>query len=212
MRQNQFTTYEEYRDAQCALTRRKVVRFKSTRCFCDSEVIQNICSVLMEYESISNRCTTNKIQGVCHGVRHGKELEFWRNSLGGSWQGTEIFPDLCDGINVLNCDFDTVMPQWISELDVVYTNSLDHSRNPEHTTDQWWSCVRPSGFLCVEWTPWHDKLGTGINVADCYAATFGEYLDLLSLLPDSDVRSILVESGDSSSDRHVAIAMKEIPC
>jgi hypothetical protein len=172
MKLHEFKSYEEYAETQISLSRRKVNRI-SYRCFTLPEVIRAIRT-----HYVTNVKKTVEF-GLCHGVRKGEEVDMLATAFGtGYWIGTEITPELCDGEKILHRDFDQVDQDWIGKFDVIYSNSLDHSRNPWKTLRAWIACLAPHGRLFVEWTAWHNKLGRG-NKADCFAADEHHYAELL---------------------------------
>lgn len=119
--------------------------------------------------------------GLCHGVRRGKELDLFRNVFPAStWIGTELVAELCNGEDVFHFDFHDLKPDWLGKFDVVYSNSLDHSHTPSLAVERWLEQVsRPHGTLYIEWSRWHNSCCKD-NEADCFAASKEEYLELLS--------------------------------
>jgi hypothetical protein len=170
MKLHKFKTYDDYVEAQKRTTRRKMQRRK--RCYTSDGVVDAIVSYHLS-------AAGNVAYGICHGVRYGEELnKFEARFKEGNWLGTEIVPELCDGVRILNYDFAHVKDGWIGHFDFMYTNSFDHSRDPDETVKIWISCLSPNGRLYIEWTPWHGKLGRGLSSADCFAATKDEYMEI----------------------------------
>lgn len=172
MQQHEFKNYETYVGAQQAHTKRKLRR-KKINCFTHQRVTSAIAD---DYGD--GPCDL----GICHGVRAGAELDLFADAFGrGRWVGTEITPELCDGKRILERDFSKPDPEWLGAIDVIYSNSFDHARDPTVTAAAWVSCLRPkSGRLYIEWTRWHEKLGVRGNKADCFAATADECRTLLA--------------------------------
>lgn len=173
MQQHKFRSNKAYVRAQRTITLRKFAE-ENPRMFVLPETVNTIRRCYPSQAGVFN--------GLCHGVRNGDELDlfqsaFSRHSL---WIGTEIVKELCDDERILNMDFSEVRKGWIGSFDLIYSNSLDHARDPYRTVRAWLSCLAPEGKLYVEWTKWHDKLGRRGNRADCFAATFQEYDDLFS--------------------------------
>jgi|15BtaG_2_1085339.scaffolds.fasta_scaffold00099_10 SAM-dependent methyltransferase len=173
--QHQFDCHEDYVKAQTKLTSFKINRKKTTRCFCVDAVVAVI------EEHFDPRLTDPRgLFGLCHGVRTGQELDMFENAFGGGWVGTEIFPEICDGKRILNQSFDELPASWCGAFDIVYSNSFDHSRYPRGTASTWVEALAPGGRLFVEWTEWHEKLGSRGNRADCYAASLDEYIEVFN--------------------------------
>jgi len=171
MRKHKFETYDDYLKAQVKLTRKKLKIFKFHRCFTSHKVI----------DAIYKYHKTKVKNGLCHGVRKGKELDLFEEKFTGKWVGTEIVPEICDGERIFNQDFNKLNQDWIGSFDVIYSNSLDHSKDPYKTVKVWLSCLSKTGRLYIEWTLWHNKLGKQSNKADCFAATSEEYRSIFKL-------------------------------
>lgn len=119
--------------------------------------------------------------GLCHGVRNGWEVEQLRKLLDIDVLGTDISPTVGQFANCRQWDFHEIDPAWFGVVDFIYSNALDHSFDPRLALTQWRSCLRSGGFCFVQWTH-HDNTVGG---ADCFGATKGEYISLLSELFDS---------------------------
>ena len=185
-----FNSYEDYVNDQVALTRRKI---RVPRKFFNS---QNSVSAIKQYH-VENRLGDVR-WGACHGVRLGEELDCFQTEFGGNWFGTEITPDITDKADadkrIICWDFQHVKNEWIGALDMVYSNSLDHARDPWVALKAWLACLSSDGRLYVEWCPWHNKLGRFWK-ADCFAADDWEYYKLLSKVGKVvDVLSMLESS------------------
>jgi hypothetical protein len=162
---HEFESYEEYLKEQRRLTLRKAFRTRH-RVFTVPEVV---AAIKNDYPFLTVR------EGCCHGVRKGEEVDFFAESLGGHWIGTEIVKELCDDKKVICADFSEDREEWRQRFDVIYSNAYDHSPNPQVTAQVWVNSLAQTGRLYVEWTPWHEKLGQRGNRADCFAASFEEY-------------------------------------
>lgn len=173
MERHEFSSYDHYQNAQIRLVRKKLKK-EPDRCWVSIEILERIASLRLESHPVPSL-------GVCHGVRTGRELEMFEKVFGGGkWLGTEITPELCDGISVFNRDFSDPWSDIQGKADLVYSNSLDHARDPQQAILVWGDQLSPEGWLCVEWSPWHGKLGQRGNLADCFAASRDEYRMLLS--------------------------------
>jgi hypothetical protein len=115
--------------------------------------------------------------GICHGVRNGYEVQALRSRLGIDVIGTEISETASEFPHVIQWDFHEVKPEWVGRTDFIYTNSWDHSYDPELALDRWMSCLQPHGVLFLSWTPWHaDKT---VGDADCFGASLEELVTLV---------------------------------
>lgn len=97
--------------------------------------------------------------GICHGTRRGKEQEWFRKYLGIDVIGTEISSTATTFPNTIQWDFHNVKTEWIDAVDFIYSNSFDHSFDPEKCLNAWMSCVRPGGFCILEHSTAHEASG-----------------------------------------------------
>lgn len=97
--------------------------------------------------------------GICHGTRRGKEQEWFRKYLGCDVLGTEISDTALTFPHTIQWDFHEVRPEWIGAADFIYSNSFDHSYNPEKCLNAWMSCLRPGGVVIIEHSSLHEPEG-----------------------------------------------------
>lgn len=170
---HEFSSYEEYVEEQCRLTRRKVRKGRDYLC--------TTRKTLEEIHDYHKWLISPIVRfGLCHGVRKGEELDVFQNLFRcGHWIGTELVPELCDDIRVFCQDFSYRNEHWIGKFDFIYSNAIDHALCPEDTLRAWISCLNEKGVLYVEWTPWHNMLSDNGNKADCFAASDVELQGLL---------------------------------
>jgi hypothetical protein len=98
--------------------------------------------------------------GICHGTRRGKEQEWFRKYLGCEVIGTEISDTAEQFPHTIQWDFHEVKPEWVNATDFIYSNSFDHSYDPERCLNAWMSCVRPGGLCILEHSNFHGPEGT----------------------------------------------------
>ena len=172
-----FETYEKYIKAQKRTLRRRGIG----PYFTDLE-IGKICNWLKhEYEqSVGN---SSVIYGVCHGARNGLEAdEFKKNFIRADVFGTDLFPFSGRSAahrgksDVVEYDFSVRNPEWVGMFDFVYTNSLDHARDPIATLVVWMEQLKPGGYLFVQWAATGH---VGVKQGDCFGAHLYEYMDLV---------------------------------
>lgn len=94
--------------------------------------------------------------GLCHGTRRGLEQKWFGEELGCRVLGTEISPSAAEFPNTIQWDFHDVQPEWKNAVDFIYSNSLDHSYDPEMCLNAWMSCLRPGGLCVLEHSSEHE--------------------------------------------------------
>jgi hypothetical protein len=99
--------------------------------------------------------------GICHGTRRGREQEWFRKYLGCEVIGTEISDTAEQFPHTIRWDFHQAKPEWIDATDFIYSNSFDHSYDPERCLNTWMSCVRPGGLCILEHSNFHGPDGVG---------------------------------------------------
>jgi hypothetical protein len=97
--------------------------------------------------------------GICHGTRRGKEQEWFGKYLGCEVIGTEISDTALQFPNTIQWDFHQVKPEWLGAVDFIYSNSFDHSYDPERCLTAWMSCIRAGGVCIIEHSNMHDTMG-----------------------------------------------------
>ena len=113
---------------------------------------------------------------ICHGCRNGKELEFFKKYLPKETKilGTDIAKTANDIENMIQWDFHKTKEEWIDNVDVIYSNSIDHTYDPYLCLDKWMSCVKKENGICVIHLPSSDH-GHGRDRGNCFGATAKEY-------------------------------------
>jgi hypothetical protein len=97
--------------------------------------------------------------GICHGTRRGKEQEWFRKYLGCEVIGTEISDTAETFPYTIQWDFHEVKPEWLDSVDFIYSNSFDHSYDPEKCLNAWMSCLRKGGLCFIEHSSLHEPQG-----------------------------------------------------
>lgn len=162
-----FTSYDDYVAAQL-----KTNEVKRDRVW----VLENELATLA---AEIRRAVPNPRFGLCHGVRNGAEVKRLRELLGCEIQGTEISPSAADFQHVIQWDFHQVKPEWLGRCDFIYSNSLDHSYDPQVCLAAWLSCLAPGGRCFIHWSREHDHTDFGKNGSDCFQATRQGYRALI---------------------------------
>lgn len=137
--------YEKYKEIQISGNKRKI----------DNVWVQeeNI-AFLADY-------LTDKIGdinfGLCHGTRRGKEQEWFTKYLNCKVIGTELSDTAEQFPNTIQWDFHEVRPEWINAVDFIYSNSFDHSYDPQKCLKAWMSCIKKGGVCMIEHTSGHEQ-------------------------------------------------------
>jgi len=180
MKLKKFETYEEYVEAQ----RKTLERRGSGPYFTDME-IEKICDWIDEQQSRFHRkrTWTEPKKGICHGARNGLEAdEFKKHFKDADIFGTDLFPfsGRSAGIrgtsNVIEWDFSKQKPEWVNNFDFVYSNSLDHVRDPIQVLNVWLEQLKSNGHMFLQWS----KGNTKVKQGDCFGSTLWEVMDLLN--------------------------------
>ena len=163
MKQFHHKDYDQYREAQIATNRKK-----STDIWIQPSELEIVAT------AITDNLHRQPHFGICHGVRTGTENKALSRLLNAEVIGT----DLVGRDNVRKMDFHDEAPQWTGKADFVYSNSLDHSYDPDLALQRWIQCLRPDGILLIHWDP-GDEIPKP-SAADCFRASANEYRTMLT--------------------------------
>ena len=164
MKRYQYRSYREYVEAQ-----KRGFEKKRNRVWANRENVEAISRVI-------GPCET----GICHGVRGGQEVGWFREFTGGQVIGTEIGES--EAPHTVRWDFNERHPPWVGEFDFVYSNAFDHSFDPARTLAVWWEQLRPGGRLIIETDERNEhtgKVSKGVNATDPTGLTLGELVALV---------------------------------
>ena len=64
----------------------------------------------------------------------------------------------------------------INSIDFIFSNSFDHSYDPERALDSWMSCLSEKGLCFIEWT----KFDVDNREGDPFGATYEEYKEMFN--------------------------------
>lgn len=189
MKVHKYKSYEAYRAAQVKANRDKIAL---------SWVRPMTVNIICDYILKANPAPTF---GLCHGTRRGEEQRMFADRLKCLVLGTEISPTAKDFPNTIEWDFHKVKPEWIGACDFIYSNSLDHAKNPAKALDAWVSCLKPeTGILAIEWI---ELLGGGrkktATAMDPVSATADEIIDMMLRAGCGTVQSKLLKIPDRRS-------------
>lgn len=117
--------------------------------------------------------------GLAHGTRCGFEQQDFMAALKHKdvkVLGTELSPEAAVFKDTIIMDFHEVKPEWEGKVDVVYSNALDHSPNPELALKAWMKEVSPDGALVIEHSKYSMKTDRKIDV---FAGSVDTYKKLI---------------------------------
>jgi hypothetical protein len=138
--------YKNYADYVAA--QRAGFNKKKTKVWAAPENIKFICEKVLK----------NPTRGLCHGVRTGKEVEWFAGCLPGCEViGTEIGDATAP--HVVKWDFNKRNPEWMGMFDFIYSNSFDHSFNLSLTLSVWAEQLKPGGLMILEMNRSHEHTG-----------------------------------------------------
>ena len=143
-----FENYEEYKRTQIAAN-----EYKFGDVFAELPVLRRIAAHFRRSGATSHL-------GLCHGVRNGYEVRRLRQLLPRiDIIGTDI-SDTAAGIpNCVVWDMHEVKPEWRGAVDFMYSNSWDHTYDPDLLFARWSECLSPSGRLYLSYTDLHSERG-----------------------------------------------------
>ena len=88
---------------------------------------------------------------LCHGTRNGKEQRLFRKYFPlAEVIGTEISHTASKYEMTIQHDFHDEKEEWINKFDIVYSNSYDHSYDPEKAIMAWKNQLNKTGALYIE--------------------------------------------------------------
>ncbi len=116
-------------------------------------VIEENISFLSDY---INNNVANVEFGLCHGTRRGKEQEWFRKYLNCDVIGTEISTSAEQFPHTIRWDFHRAKPEWIDTMSFIYSNSFDHSYDPQNCLNTWMKCIKKGGICILEHTSEHE--------------------------------------------------------
>ncbi len=166
MRLHGFKNYKQYVKTQSTKNKRQLDR---------------VWAVPEEMASIAHYVRKNiegASFGICHGAKHGWEVEQLRDQLGIEVIGTDISTSAKKFDYMIQHDFHEAREEWVGKTSFIYTNCLDHSYDPELALDTWMSCLTPNGRCFIEWSEWHGEEHS--TPEDPFGASLEEYRELVT--------------------------------
>ena len=164
-----YKNYEEYKKKQIEANVRKL-----DRTWVDPASLKNVMKYIHDNLNVKPR----KI--LCHGTRRGLEqeyiLDYFKDIKDLEVIGTEISHTATEFPNTIQWDFHDVKDEWVGSIDIIYSNSFDHSIKPRECLDTWMSCLKQNGICVIEYSTHTDHK---MCETDPFAATLHEYKDLI---------------------------------
>lgn len=165
-----YSSYEEYVNAQIEGNTRKIK---------NSYVDPNSIDMLVKHLHTTYNLEPNMV--LCHGTRRGLEQSYFQKAFSeynvqSNVIGTEISPTASEFPNTIQWDFHNVKDDWVGNVDLVYSNSFDHSFKPVDCLDAWMSCLTKNGKCVIEYST---ECDTKSGKTDPFAATLDEYREFI---------------------------------
>jgi hypothetical protein len=165
MKQATFSSYEEYVQVQQETNQRKLDRVYVT-----AKELGVVAEHIKKYIPTATF-------GICHGARNGYEVKFLRDKLSIEVIGTDISETATQFAHMIQWDFHELKPEWVGNVDFIYSNSWDHSYDFPLALQRWMQCLNPSGRLFLHHSNRHTAEYVG--GADCFGATLDELSNLV---------------------------------
>lgn len=148
--------YERYKAVQQA------ANFQKLEC---NWVLEGNIKFLSDYLKKSSQSISF---GLCHGTRRGNEQKWFREYLNCEVIGTEISDSASQFPHTIQWDFHKPNPDWLGKADFIYSNSFDHSFNPEACLNTWIDSLKIGGICILEHSNLHAP--EGANEMDPFGA------------------------------------------
>jgi len=151
--------YQWYLSVQRRLTAKKTDNGKKYYTWVDEKDMKEVNRVIHLY--------AKDIQTIlCHACRCGLEVDVLHKlNPTAKVFGTDIYGEAYkfDRAYFREMDFDIVPEEWVEYFDVIYSNSIDHSRDPINTLLAWKEELKKDGifFINFHW-------GRGVSKEDCF--------------------------------------------
>ena len=147
---------------------------------------------------------------LCHGTRNGAEQRWFKEALSGSPKviGTEISDTATQFPDTVQWDFHELNPEWEGKADVIYSNSWDHSIDPDRMFTSWMKSLSPRSVMMIEHTIFH--LGTHADALDPFGATRDGIIALLNRIGGGtfEVSEVLTELPVADHDRCIIVVRR----
>lgn len=168
--------------------------------FVDQKSVEHIAAWM-------NQNMGNVTYGICHGTRQGNEQRWFAESLAGDVHvlGTEISDTAAQFPNTIQWDYHHIKEDWLNRFDFVYSNTLDHSYEPQLAIDRWMTTLNEKGKLFLEWTQ-EGHTARATSKLDPFGADLGGYVKLLKTYHLCDLLRMSGVSSGTPVERYILVA------
>ena len=134
----------------------KIYKYDNYQAYVEAQTEANVRKldwIWVEESTISNikklQPIANKI--LCHGTRNAAEQKFFKKYYpDADILGTEISHTAENFPMTVQHDFHDIREEWINKFDIIYSNSFDHSYDPERSLRTWKDQLSTNGNLYIE--------------------------------------------------------------
>jgi hypothetical protein len=146
MQQYMYPDYQTYIEAQ-----REINRRKADKVWVSPKAIKWVVDDASRRVVSGDAAPIQKV--LCHGVRTGKEIDYFRQHLP---EATVVGTDIGDTADlrsdIMKIDFNSRHTDWINTWHLVYSNSFGHAFDARITAGRWVESLVPRGLCYVEWS------------------------------------------------------------
>ena len=161
MRVYDYKNYDEYVNEQTRANKNKI-KWR----YANPSIIQKISQ---------HKGSANFI--ICHGTRSGAEQLWFKDNYPNCYIiGTEISDTAYQFEMTIQHDFAKPKEEWIGKADIVYSNSFDHSIDPQATITTWRDQLKDDGTIYLEYS----ESESVCEPVDCLDATQNEIIQLIN--------------------------------
>jgi len=176
---------------------------KLKRVFASEEIIRLISAYSLERIPSINLV-------LCHGTRNAAEQKYFRKYLGSevSIIGTEISDTASQFPDTIQWDFHEVKDEWLGAADIIYSNSWDHSYDPELLFRRWGDCLSPRGIMFLEHTKYHTP--EEASILDPFGITCPALVEMLNKIGSGvfRVEEVMTELPERTWDRKLVVVRR----
>jgi hypothetical protein len=182
---HKYSSLQEYREAQVEQTNRKYKKFD--RGTWDTEIGMVNLAKYIAGEYRIGVSPGKYMYGLCHGTRHGIEQQIFKIGFllagyhGVAMLGTEIADIAAGEADTIIWDFHDIKDDWINNIDMIYSNSLDHSYDPVYCLSQWGKCIRDTGVIILAYSERSHASFEFNTVGDPFSGSLETYEKIIDL-------------------------------
>jgi hypothetical protein len=128
---------------------------------------------------------------LCHGTRNAAEQKlFLENYPYAEVIGTEISHTASQFPYTVQHDFHEVKDEWIDRFDIVYSNSFDHSYDPNKSLSAWKDQIHDGGYIFIELMTGDDQKAKSTDPLELSEEEFVHLCKELDLKVENKFRTI----------------------